>query len=422
MRNSLVYIGWMIISTIIFHVSIITGVLLLGVVTIYAIIQRKRINEIILAIVFLGNPFIVFIGNLINITATNIYIASIPISLAYLALTQRKVPYSILSYSIVLIMLICLLLLQTTRSQHVEYGTYKLIYFLIYFTASAIPILALDMSKEIDIRVLLTFATLFYCFLYINLELSVIKTIQFSLINPFGLRGLEKFDAIGSPRLSSVGLIGIAYCLIYEKRINYLIIIISTIIFSVILIFSETKQAIFASIFCIFLLTYNYFSFKKQIIKFHSIILFLFLAIYIWIWDSLEIILSYSRLTDLGSTFERFTHWTNSIKTISEFPIMGIGLGSYGDFYWPHNIFLESWVELGLFGLLIVFSITGILGVKIFESLKKNNSNPIIKLISLWAVFYLLTAQVSADIARNYILFVFPLIFFSQKMPSINND
>src|SRR5690606_20764859 len=59
----------------------------------------------------------------------------------------------------------------------------------------------------------------------------------------------------------------------------------------------------------------------------------------------------------------RYEAWEMSIKRIIENPLIGSGFGGFKIYYnstlplwmkYPHNIFLESWLELGLPGLFLV--------------------------------------------------------------------
>jgi O-antigen ligase len=81
------------------------------------------------------------------------------------------------------------------------------------------------------------------------------------------------------------------------------------------------------------------------------------------------------------STVSRFSLWHTGIKGIKESPIFGLGLNGFSNQWntlntdpnldthnFPHNIFLDLWVETGILGLL---SLVGLIGIYLYRGFKK---------------------------------------------------
>jgi O-antigen ligase len=81
------------------------------------------------------------------------------------------------------------------------------------------------------------------------------------------------------------------------------------------------------------------------------------------------------------STVSRFSLWNTGIKAIKGSPLIGLGLGGFGKNWlalntdpgldthnFPHNIFLDLWVETGLLGLI---SFLGIISIYIYQGLRR---------------------------------------------------
>jgi O-antigen ligase len=59
-----------------------------------------------------------------------------------------------------------------------------------------------------------------------------------------------------------------------------------------------------------------------------------------------------------GNSSGRTEMWAQAVREIREHPLLGIGTGGFADInppmIYPHNIFLEAWVELGIAGMLLL--------------------------------------------------------------------
>lgn len=90
----------------------------------------------------------------------------------------------------------------------------------------------------------------------------------------------------------------------------------------------------------------------------------------------------------------------------------GVGIGSYNllisgvdELYYPHNIFVETFVEIGVAGLLILLILV------YFMFVKKRTD-----IMFIMCLFYFLNAQLSGDISGNNMFFIFLELYFLQNM------
>lgn len=91
----------------------------------------------------------------------------------------------------------------------------------------------------------------------------------------------------------------------------------------------------------------------------------------------------------------------------------GVGIGSYNllisgidELYYPHNIFVETFVETGILGLLVLLMLVYAMFVKKY-----------IDIMFIICLFYFLNAQLSGDISGNNMFFIFLELYFWQNMP-----
>lgn len=148
-----------------------------------------------------------------------------------------------------------------------------------------------------------------------------------------------------------------------------------------------------------------------------SAILVLLVAFYDKIYGFIAVGLErFSRLFADTSTEGRIERIEFTFNTIFESPLsflFGKGVGSFGLLYtgqdirdYPHNIFLETWFELGILGLLLMVFF---LGTPYFYK------RPV--LLKIIAIFMLLNALKSGDLAGAWLLFLsYGLLIFNPKL------
>jgi O-antigen ligase len=112
-----------------------------------------------------------------------------------------------------------------------------------------------------------------------------------------------------------------------------------------------------------------------------------------------------------ASAATRLSYYEAAIPLWLEMPIVGHGIGSWpiliglGDIRnYPHNIFLEIMVELGLIGLVLFIGMT-ILGLRTLGSWRSIAKDPVRILILMLFVNVFVNAQVTGDIGYNNVMF-----------------
>jgi len=117
-----------------------------------------------------------------------------------------------------------------------------------------------------------------------------------------------------------------------------------------------------------------------------------------------------SRIAQSGLQSDRWELWKASLELLASHPITGVGIEEArrnGIVSWPHNWFIESWLSMGLPGLIL----TAIGGGSVLAALLRR-WEPWLNGWLFLGLYFLLVAQVSADIARNSVLFFFIVLAF----------
>ena len=146
---------------------------------------------------------------------------------------------------------------------------------------------------------------------------------------------------------------------------------------SIIVLVSESRGALILLMLGFLAALYKH---RRFVLKGNSVLLSaaIFLAVYVIFtevgWQSIEntfdrivgsqlsSVYSVGEATNSELDYERAVVWNYGIKLMSEFPVLGLGWGGFelslhrveGISRSAHNIFIASWVELGLIGLLLV--------------------------------------------------------------------
>lgn len=96
----------------------------------------------------------------------------------------------------------------------------------------------------------------------------------------------------------------------------------------------------------------------------------------------------------------------------------GVGIGSYNllilgidELYYPHNIFLETFVETGILGLTLIL-------ILVFYLFRNRQLN----LVFIICIYYFINAQLSGDINGNNMFFIFGELCLLQILLNEKND
>ena len=333
---------------------------------------------------------------------------------------------SLKNYRIWIIFLYILILVQYLLGPRTSYSDFLIQYFLLYASYYIITgFLVVRFGIKLD--QLLLPSVFFLCLMYPLINISIIDLPKIMLSNMqaqvYGLRMIKGYGAIGHDRIAAQTILLICLSFVTSQYKNKILpeIFIGIILALPIIWFGYSRQSLIGTFFGVFLIFIKT-AFQKRFTGFKTqqkylILLFIIIAVYLsfsWISTEIDTNIS-SRYAKFGilktndeSSYTRLSLWKLSWKYIQENPIFGYGLGGFGKLYargkrgWPHNWFLESWIEYGIFGLIIF-----IIGAfYLINSFLKNNN----KYIACWSIlglFWLFVVQVSSNIPENSPIFFF---------------
>lgn len=128
------------------------------------------------------------------------------------------------------------------------------------------------------------------------------------------------------------------------------------------------------------------------------------------------------------STVSRYSLWNTGWKGIKESPITGLGLTGFSRQWdtlntdkgltehhnFPHNIFLDLWVETGIIGLI---SLIGLIGLAIHRGIK-NRNHTIALGVSLFVIALLTQGLIDNPYFKNDLAMVFWIILCLYEYPN----
>jgi O-antigen ligase len=126
-----------------------------------------------------------------------------------------------------------------------------------------------------------------------------------------------------------------------------------------------------------------------------------------------------------GSTENRLQLWSKAADAISQRPFLGWGVGGWVVFQtdenqgpYPHNMILESGVELGFVGIALLFNFYGNL-IAGFRKLLKSNDRRFDFLVPL-VIYIFLTSMVSGDMDNRLFWFWCGALFAACRIVAVN--
>lgn len=290
-------------------------------------------------------------------------------------------------------------------------------FFLFTFFPAIISFYVLNTNQKIIefINGILFFSVVFYFSLYIT---NTLANVDFT--NRESYSDETTFDSIGLSRLASIILITSLYSFSTKEIIYKKIQIISLIIISIFFILSTVQRGSIIGIIVSFLFYLLLNRKHINLMPMFIVTFVLFAATYIGITTELFSTV-YDRFADLQNAqdFERAQDYTTVMNILNKNSYI-YGLGPRGYMFatgreYPHNFFLEQFVEYGLLGMISsILLILGALRCLIirFSLITKNKTTDII--LYSW-LFMFISVLVSGNIITNSNFFCISIILITLE-------
>ena len=242
-----------------------------------------------------------------------------------------------------------------------------------------------------------------------------------------GIRG-HNFDIITATRIAGIGLLAfLVYILDFSFKKIYLILFV--MFFGIMIVICQTRQSIIALFLPILVLVLYNFG-KERRNYFGIVIGLLFVAF------SINSYLNYSEskgvesriVSSVEGTSEEGTGreeiWKHALNYIYQ-DKKTTGFGNFTTFTrsatYPHNIFLEVYIEMGAFSLLILVAIVVLIIVELFKVFFVYENNTKLELFLILAtLYYFGLAQFSVDLPRKMSFLITFILFIFIKKYNLN--
>lgn len=226
------------------------------------------------------------------------------------------------------------------------------------------------------------------------ISFTIILNVLLGIISIVRLDFIKANDTVNY--LTITYALGITFIICFIRSIDIkkwrvLFIAITVLIFAAMLRFPSRGTLLFSIFTCLLYLLYI----SRRSLKYKIIVLFILIAaagllIYVWNHYLIDTYLAYrfKHLFLETQDEKRIVLYRDALQVLREHWLFGVGLGNSGALLsdnpkvYPHNIFLEAWLEMGLvglfsFALIILFALrisirsmkTGHLGIIFFFAL-----------------------------------------------------
>ena len=400
-----------------------TVLFFIGIFGIIFIINRAGFPILLASMSLLG---LIFINLYKEFSATVVLTFLLGLTVNYLFFRRQNQKlylnkYLLNRFVIWVLLLYFVVILQYFAGPHSYYNDYSIQYFLVYASYYIVSGL-LIVKFRIHIFDLTLPGLFFFSFAYPSMDISVFRAPSLLAYSEMGMRAIEGADCHGIARIGGLLLIQLLLKAFHSKdvlKVFYEFLLGVAIIIPYVW-FSYTRQvflAILIVLFVIALVTIYNKNYSRKIGMKIRVVMFLFLIVFVGLKTIESVTSKYhqSRFATAGfidlrddSSINRIHLWRFSWEMIKKEPIYGYGLGGFGEAFsgsawaWPHNWFVEAWVNLGILGLLIILYGAAVLVKPLF---RQTNS-----WLLHWAIlgfYYLILLQFTADIPRNSIIFMF---------------
>lgn len=385
--------------------------------------KNNYTNEVIVSFSLFGFSFCAGLSQLLQ-TPNLILFALFSFLLLFLSkLVVRKTDFLSLNNPLLIITYLVFFLsiiFSMVYTEFYEYQTLKINLFITYTAVYGFSLLSISSSKLKSFnytRFLLLSVVLFlphYSLISSDNGASSpyeIWTSFSSLAN--GLRTIN-FDVITASRISGAGFTIAIFFLLSNFR-KYFWTIPILLIFTILLINSQTRQGIISMVLAVLVyFVYRLLNSKKSYGSFILPIALVGAAVYKYMSFSEENETN-SRILNNSDDNGRSLVFEQTVNYIEQRGSL-IGFGNYSgkinEFHYPHNIFLEAFIELGYLGFVALLSIILIIIIYSYRIVVLNKmAGEMSVLLLMLTIYFLTTAQFSADIPRN-MLFLYTFILF----------
>lgn len=402
------------------------AVLLTGAIVALATL-RLGVGPPLVAITLLGLPFLRTAAEMIGLTPTMLVMALDVVLLLLVmqaspALLVRPTYRGVRRFLAWWLMFLLIYSAFTFVAEHSEYSIYTWQYFAVYgsyYALAGVLAIRLQVSPSQALAVGLPL----FAFNYWLLETTIISVSTIA-DETIGLRGAEAFDPIASARIAGLLLLmSLSVFLNDRRKLHWLPEIAVAIALSAPLAwYAYTRQvyvaAVIAAAWMVAVTTLRPRARGEKLGGRLALIAIVCIVTVVSSWQVLELLESntQSRVVQDGLQSDRVELWKTCLRLIAGNPIAGTGVGEFrraGFGAWPHNWIIEAWLALGLPGLILT-----IIGAGVVLAALLRRCEPWLSGWVFIALYFLLVAQVSADIARNAPLFFFIVLAFHATSAS----
>ncbi len=398
---------------------------LLGISILLLIGSRYGASLPFVSIGLFGIPFLSIAGNVIGATATQLIIVLDLVMVVVVAMKLSRmanVPKWIIWFLSWWYLLLALYSLQFLLGPGSAYSLYSWQFLFIYGHLAVLTALLTNIDR-IHVADVASVGIFLFSYIFVAVDISILEVSEFSH-KTLGLRITEGFDPISMPRAAGMlSVFAIAVYLLGRRRPDSLGQILATTSLAIpVVFFSYTRQVYLALAFTIAAIFVYSIARRKEVRKSVAqglTMIGFFVCVVVAIYYAYQLLLGSgtSRVIEKGlSGNVRSELWNDGWRVILEQPILGVGVGGFqlqSSFSWPHNWFIEAWVELGFFGLLLSI-VPAILIVSRLRITSLDSA-------SVWtfaAMYFLIVVQFSADIPRNFLMVFFTGVLFGIQQSS----
>lgn len=404
---------------------------------IYQFLQGKQ-NEVVLAVSLFGYSFFLLstkvIGNPNLPTIVVVLALFLSIKMLFYWQPNGKISLDQKEIKIVFALFFIFVVISMASSFLGEYQQLKMQLFWLWSIAYFFSLQTYDSAIiDFDFKQFLFISFLLFVphFAYATSEdgsstLSPYKVWTTYSVLDDGIRGHD-FDIISATRIAGLGVLAfLVYLLDFSFKKAYLFLML--VFFIVMIVVCQTRQSIVAIVFPLFFLVlYNFIKNRTNKIGIYIGVALIIASVtnYITYLDTnnveSRIVSSAEGSSDEGSGRERI--WASAYNYISN-NSQSAGFGNFKYYAktheYPHNIFLEVYIEIGIIGTLLLSIIVFLMFFDLYKLLLSKSINSKLEIfLLLSALYYFGMAQFSADLPRNMTFFY---LYALYKVLLLNKD